>query len=68
MSMHRVGVKPGTRNHRGYFVQHASGYNLVEIEDSGWARICLNDAVCHYVDPENLQLSREKEFGSTHDL
>lgn len=68
MSINRVGVRPGTRNHKGYFVQQASGYDLVEISDSGWAVICLNDAVCHYVDPKNLQLSREKEFGSLEDL
>jgi hypothetical protein len=68
MSIKHIGVKPGTRNHRGYFVQHASGYHLVEIDQSGWAVICLNDAVCYHVDPENLQMSREKDFGSFHDL
>ncbi|NDJ17828.1 hypothetical protein [Myxacorys almedinensis] len=64
METHDVGVRPGTRNHKGYFVQHASGYKLVEIADSGWAVICLSDAVCHYVDPENLQMSRKKDFGT----
>ena len=46
-------VKIGTRNHRGAFVQEVS-YRLVEISPSGWARICVNDAICHYVDPDNL--------------
>jgi hypothetical protein len=68
MSINYVGVKPGTRNHRGYFVQHNSGYRLVEIAKSGWAMICLNDAVCHYVDPENLQMTRDKDFPSVDDL
>jgi hypothetical protein len=68
MSFKHVGVKPGTRNHKGYFVQHASGYRLVEIHESGWAMICINDAVCHYVDPENLQISHQKDFPSFQDL
>lgn len=68
MSIDRVGVKPGTRNHKGNFVQQASGYELVEIHQSGWAVICLSDAVCHYVDPENLQVSREKGFPSVREL
>lgn len=51
-----TGVKIGTRNHRGAFVQEVS-YRFVEISPSGWARICVNDASCHYVDPDNLQIS-----------
>ena len=68
MSIDRVGVKPGTRNHKGHFVQHASGYELVEIHQSGWAVICLSDAVCHYVDPKNLQVSRDKDSSSVQEL
>jgi len=50
-----VNVKPDTRNHRGAFVQDAS-YKLMGIDDSGWALICIDDATCHYVDPDDLQL------------
>ncbi|HEY9882962.1 MAG TPA: hypothetical protein V6C98_05065 [Thermosynechococcaceae cyanobacterium] len=49
-----IQVKPETRNHRGCFVQETS-YKLVNIDRAGWAFICMNDAVCHYVDPDNLQ-------------
>lgn len=49
-----VNVKPATRNHKGFFVQPAS-YKLMSIDKSGWALICLDDAVCHYIDPDNLQ-------------
>lgn len=61
MIVENVGVKPGTRNHKGFFVQHASGYKLIDIDQSGWALICINDAVCHYVDPDNLQIPGEME-------
>lgn len=49
-----IEVKPDTRNHRGCFVQETS-YKLVNIDRAGWAFICMNDAVCHYVDPDNLR-------------
>lgn len=49
-----VTVKPETRNHKGFFIQQAD-YKLMNIEDSGWALICIDDAVCHYVDPDNLE-------------
>ena len=52
--MRTVEVKPETRNHKGFFVQEAA-YNLVGLDESGWALICLDEAVCHYVDPDNLQ-------------
>lgn len=52
--MKLVNVKPETRNHKGFFVPHAS-YELMKINASGWALICIDRAVCHYVDPENLQ-------------
>jgi hypothetical protein len=53
MSTSPVRIKPETRNHKGSFVQNAD-YELVSIEASGWALICVDDAVCHYVDPDNL--------------
>ncbi len=59
MSDKSVGVKPETRNHKGFFVQDGD-YNLVSIEASGWALICVDDAVCHYVDPDNLLISENQ--------
>ncbi|MEM1171317.1 MAG: hypothetical protein AAGJ08_20115 [Cyanobacteria bacterium P01_H01_bin.35] len=53
-----VNVKPETRNHKGFFVQEGD-YKLMSIDESGWALICLDDAVCHYVDPDNLQETKE---------
>lgn len=50
-----VSIKPETRNHKGFFIQPAD-YKLMSIDSSGWALICVDDAVCHYVDPDNLQL------------
>ena len=49
-----VKVKPETRNHKGFFVQETA-YELVGIEQSGWALICIDEATCHYVDPDNLK-------------
>ncbi|MEM6519564.1 MAG: hypothetical protein AAF722_09575 [Cyanobacteria bacterium P01_C01_bin.70] len=49
-----VKVKPETRNHKGFFVQDAA-YELVDIEQSGWALICVDEASCHYVDPDDLR-------------
>ena len=40
MDLRTVAIKPETRN--------------VEIDKSGWALICVDDAMCHYVDPDNL--------------
>ena len=56
-----VKVKPETRNHKGFFVQETA-YELVGIEQSGWALICIDEATCHYVDPDNLKGS-EIEHG-----
>ena len=53
MNLETVGIKPETRNHKGFFVQQAD-YTFVEIDKSGWALICVDDAVCHYVDPDNI--------------
>ncbi len=60
MSDTSVGIKPETRNHKGFFVQDGD-YNLVSIDASGWALICVDDAVCHYVDPDNLLISQEQD-------
>ncbi|NJK38599.1 MAG: hypothetical protein HC825_08090 [Oscillatoriales cyanobacterium RM1_1_9] len=49
-----VHVKPETRNHKGFFVKQGA-YHLKSIDESGWALICLDDVVCYYVDPDNLQ-------------
>jgi hypothetical protein len=56
-----IEVKPDTRNHRGCFVQETA-YKLVNIDRAGWAFICMNDAVCHYVDPDNLQQPKAVEL------
>lgn len=53
MNLKTVAIKPETRNHKGSFVQDAD-YTFVELDKSGWALICVDDAVCHYVDPDNL--------------
>jgi hypothetical protein len=54
MNIDNVEVKPETRNHKGFFVQEAS-YKLMGMDQSGWALICIDDATCHYVDPDDLQ-------------
>ncbi|PZO45788.1 MAG: hypothetical protein DCF21_03945 [Leptolyngbya sp.] len=53
---YRFSVLPGTRDHRGFFVQDTT-YELVDVSDGGWARICLDSAACYYVDPENIKPS-----------
>lgn len=58
MSFDNVSVKPETRNHKGFFIQE-NNYKLMQIDSSGWALICLDDAVCHYVDPDDLLASGE---------
>lgn len=55
-----VQIKPETRNHRGFFIQEAS-YKFMGIDDSGWALICMDDATCHYVDPDNLEALLDDE-------
>lgn len=55
MKIDKVEVKPETRNHKGFFVQEAS-YKLMGMDQSGWALICIDDATCHYVDPDDLQV------------
>ncbi|WP_448380856.1 hypothetical protein [Gloeomargarita sp.] len=53
-----VHVKPGTRNHKGFFVDEAP-YTLVDINAAGWAVICVDDAICHFVDPDDLEMFGE---------
>lgn len=55
-----VEVKSETRNHRGFFIQEGS-YKFMGIDQSGWALICVDEMTCHYVDPDNLQLSATEE-------
>ncbi len=64
MSDSNVTIKPETRNHKGFFIQEGS-YKLMNIDSSGWALICVDDAVCHYVDPDNLleMMSDEDAIG-----
>jgi hypothetical protein len=52
-SFYQFAVSPGTRDHRGFFVQDGT-YGLVRVENSGWAFICLDNHTCYYVDPEQL--------------
>ena len=52
-SFYNFAIAPGTRDHKGYFVQDGT-YNLVRVEDSGWAFICQDNHTCYYVDPETL--------------
>lgn len=59
MKANQVEVKPDTRNHKGFFVQEAS-YKFMGIDESGWALICIDDATCHYVDPDNLEMLDEQ--------
>lgn len=54
MMTQKVEVKPDTRNHKGCFVQNTS-YKFMGIDQSGWALICIDNATCHYVDPDSLQ-------------
>ncbi|NJP11052.1 MAG: hypothetical protein HC866_17570 [Leptolyngbyaceae cyanobacterium RU_5_1] len=56
-----IEIKPGTRNHKGFFIKEVP-YRLVDVDCSGWALICMNDAICYYVDPDNLELSTNSEF------
>ena len=54
IDVYNLEVIPGTRNHKGFFVQDTV-YKLIEIEQSGWALICQDQATCHYVDPDCLR-------------
>jgi hypothetical protein len=52
-SFYHFVVSPGTRDHRGFFVQDGT-YDLVRVEESGWAFICLDNHICYYVDPDRV--------------
>jgi hypothetical protein len=54
MQNNNVEVKPETRNHKGFFIDQGL-YKFMGIDQSGWALICIDDATCHYVDPDNLE-------------
>jgi hypothetical protein len=54
MDGHTVDVKPETRNHKGFFIEKGE-YKFMGVDQSGWALICVDDASCHYVDPDNLE-------------
>lgn len=53
-TVYNLEVAPGTRNHKGYFVQDTA-YKLIALDQSGWALICMDEMSCHYVDPDNLR-------------
>ncbi len=52
-----VRVKPETRNHQGYFVPEAP-YMLMDLDQNGWALICIDQASCQYVDPDDLRMPK----------
>lgn len=52
--IYNIAVDVGTRNHKGTFVRHTA-YKLMAIEQSGWALICQDESICHYVDPDKLR-------------
>ncbi|MBD2102608.1 hypothetical protein [Leptolyngbya sp. FACHB-261] len=52
-----VRVKPETRNHQGYFILEAS-YMLMDIDQNGWALICIDESSCQYVDPDALRMPK----------
>lgn len=54
MHGNHVDIKPETRNHKGFFIEQGS-YKFMGVDQSGWALICVDDATCHYVDPDNLE-------------
>ena len=64
MILENVNVKPDTRNHKGFFVLEAS-YKLVNIDGNGWALICIDDHVCHYVDPDDLAMPKDWQAESS---
>jgi len=56
----QVFVKAETRNHKGFFVKQGA-YKLKNIDESGWALICVDDTVCYYDDPDNLDTEDSEE-------
>ncbi len=60
-NVHSVEIQRNTRDHKGCFVPDEV-YQLVEITPSGWALICPDNAVCHYVDPEEVREASKRCF------
>ncbi|WP_416671979.1 hypothetical protein [Egbenema bharatensis] len=58
LSNNNVEVKQETRNHKGFFIEQGL-YKFMGIDQSGWALICVDEATCHYVDPDNLERVEE---------
>jgi hypothetical protein len=58
LSNNNVEVKQETRNHKGFFIEQGF-YKFMGIDQSGWALICVDEATCHYVDPDNLESVEE---------
>ena len=56
---HNIEIQHNTRNHKGCFVPNEV-YQLVEITPSGWALICPDNAVCHYVDPARIHEASQR--------
>lgn len=56
-------VKPGTRNHRGLFIREMA-YQLMGVEQTGWALICDDNNSCHYVDPDSLKGNKRCQMRS----
>ena len=52
-SLYNFTITPGTRDHKGYFVQDGT-YSLEQVDSTGWAFICLDNHTCYYVNPDNL--------------
>jgi hypothetical protein len=53
MDANNVAIKAETRNHKGFFIEKGN-YTFMGLDQSGWALICVDNATCHYVDPDNL--------------
>ncbi len=60
-NIYSVVIQQNTRNHKGCFVPDEV-YRLVETTPSGWALICPDNGVCHYVDPEEVHEAYKSFF------
>ena len=60
-NIHNVEIQKNTRDHKGCFVPDEV-YQLVEVTSSGWALICPDNAVCHYVDPAHISQAPQRCF------
>jgi hypothetical protein len=57
-----VELKPGTRNHKGFFMKEGS-YKLVDVDQLGWALICNSHSLCYYVDPDDIETLTASKLG-----